>query len=636
MASIVEAAGTTEPRARARRGLPEVLPELTGRRYRAFKLVWLLLFGLALVAPLAGTYLAWKETRDDGFAQVGLRWRSDGRTMSMRPPASEEARRSGVSGGDVVLGVDGRPVPHSITSVGILRDRLAGPEGSKVTITVRSADGTIRNHRLTRTSGHEQEAYAGSPLSGAAVARLHLVLGLVPALVLVPAAALIFARRRRDSVAALLSLSLLTIAASFMAGANFLVGALDAPWLLRLAQGGWIVLAIVLLVFPDGRFRPRWTALLSFAGIAWVLIYMTGAVSARWNQFASLSLLLSGVIAAATRYRKMPHDAKRQQIRWVLFGFTAGALFMMGSFALRVLIDDYATDDQRWGIWGLLLLRACLAGAVLCFALGLLVSILRYRLYDAEAVISRSAGYAVLTALMAATFGGTAKGLEIFFETYFGQEAGVLPGVIGAGFAVALITPLNNRIQAWADRRFQKGLAHLRRDLPECASDLRETAALGELAEELLDRVWNGVRASRAALLVGGDTIAARDVDSAAVAQWRAGNTPDENAESLDCDRDDPIFPVRLSLRVRHGGGTPIGWILLGPRPDGSFYGKDEREALAEIADPVARALQVALLRQEREARQEARVTAIERKLARALKALGGARQLSGKAATSS
>ena len=635
MASIVDGADTTESRRGLRPRLPETLPELTGRRYTTFKLVWFLLFALAVVAPLAGTYLAWKESADDGFAQVGLRWRSDGRTISMRPPASNEARRSGVTQGDVVLAVDGQPVPHSITSVGTVRDRLAGPEGSKVTITLRSADGTVRTHRLTRNSEHQREAFAGSGLSSAAVDRLHLFLGLVPALVLVPAAALIFARRRRDNVAALLSLSLLTVAVSFMAGANFLVGALNAPWLLRLAQAGWIGLAIVLLVFPEGRFRPRWTVLLSFAGIAWALIYTSGAVSARWNQFASLSFLVAGVIAAATRYRRSSLDPKREQIRWVLFGFTGGALLMTVSFALRVVIDDYAASDQRWGIWGLLLLRATLAGAVLCFSLGLLVSILRYRLYDAEAVISRSAGYAVLTVLMAATFGGIAKGLEIFFETYFGQEAGALPGVIGAGFAVALITPLNNRIQAWAERRFQKGLAHLRRDLPACVSDMRETARVHELLEEILERVSAGVRARHAAVIIGDRVEGTRCLERAMVEDWKEQNSPDPDTDALDCDRDDPIFPIRLPLRVRHGSGRPVGWILLGPRPDGSFYGKDEREALAEIADPVARAVQIVLLREEREAKQEARFKSIERKLARALKGFAGT-QPNGKPATSS
>lgn len=622
MASVVEGAGTAGRSRRPRLTLPQALPALIGWRYRAFKLVWLAAFLLAVIAPLAGTYLGWRESAEDGFAQVGLRWRSDGRTLSLAQPSSEEAWRLGVRRGDALVAIDGAPVPQGLTGLGTIRDRLRGPDGTQVTVTVRSADGGISHHRLTRSWAHQQRTYAGTGLSAQSEGILLLGLGLLPALCLVPAAALIFLKRRRDSVAALLSFSLLLIAASFMNGANFLVGALDAPWLLRLAQAGWCGVAIVLLVFPDGRFRPQWTVVLSVLILGWASVHASGLVPARTNQLVSLLFLVAGVAAAAARYRGMPLDTTREQVRWVLFGFAAGALLLAAAFGLRVVGDSLAGADQRWLIWARLLLRACLAGTVVCFGLGLLVSILRYRLYDAEAVISRSAAYAVLTVLFAAAFGGVAKGLEVLFEDYFGQEARAIAGVIGAAFAVALVTPLNNRIQGWAERRFQKGLAHLRRDLPECVADLRETATLNQLVEELLERVGTGVRAKHVALVLGDALAGVRDVDSDSVATWRQNHCIDARAETLDCDRDDPLFPIRLPLGVRHGGGATVGWMLLGPRPDGSFYGRDEREALAEIADPVARALQIVMLREEREAKHEARLAAVERKLGKALKAL--------------
>ena len=48
-----------------------------------------------------------------------------------------------------------------------------------------------------------------------------------------------------------------------------------------------------------------------------------------------------------------------------------------------------------------------------------------------------------------------------------------------------------------------------------------------------------------------------------------------------------------------------MGWLLLGPRPDNSLYGKDEREALCDIADPLARAVRIVLLREERQAQEQ-------------------------------
>jgi acyl-CoA reductase-like NAD-dependent aldehyde dehydrogenase len=56
--------------------------------------------------------------------------------------------------------------------------------------------------------------------------------------------------------------------------------------------------------------------------------------------------------------------------------------------------------------------------------------------------------------------------------------------------------------------------------------------------------------------------------------------------------------------------------LLLGPRPDGSLFGKSECRVIEEIAEPVARAIQVALRRQEREQKFEERLQALEKLVA--------------------
>ncbi|HEY6817351.1 MAG TPA: hypothetical protein VI168_17580, partial [Croceibacterium sp.] len=69
--------------------------------------------------------------------------------------------------------------------------------------------------------------------------------------------------------------------------------------------------------------------------------------------------------------------------------------------------------------------------------------------------------------------------------------------------------------------------------------------------------------------------------------------------------------------------GATAGWLALGPHPDGSLYGKDDRKALAQVASPLARAIEVALERVRREAEREAerraladQVAELQRKLA--------------------
>jgi hypothetical protein len=70
-----------------------------------------------------------------------------------------------------------------------------------------------------------------------------------------------------------------------------------------------------------------------------------------------------------------------------------------------------------------------------------------------------------------------------------------------------------------------------------------------------------------------------------------------------------------MRMPLEADGHGRVGWLLLGPRPDGSFYGKDEREALTEIADPVARAVEIVRAREARVAEQSQVIARIEREL---------------------
>jgi hypothetical protein len=55
-----------------------------------------------------------------------------------------------------------------------------------------------------------------------------------------------------------------------------------------------------------------------------------------------------------------------------------------------------------------------------------------------------------------------------------------------------------------------------------------------------------------------------------------------------------------------------IGWLLVGPRPDGSLLSKDEQRALIDVADPMTRAIRVVARREQREHALERRIEALE------------------------
>src|SRR5207253_11338891 len=141
---------------------------------------------------------------------------------------------------------------------------------------------------------------------------------------------------------------------------------------------------------------------------------------------------------------------------------------------------------------------------------GLLVALLRYRLYDAEFVISKSANIALITLGVAAVFAGTADGLKQIIVNYYGNNDSEGPIIFAAALSTVLVNPIQERVQRWSERRFQKNLFLLRDDLPEVARDMRETASLGEMLDEILARVDRGVRAVRSAMIVNGCVLRAR------------------------------------------------------------------------------------------------------------------------------
>ena len=241
--------------------------------------------------------------------------------------------------------------------------------------------------------------------------------------------------------------------------------------------------------------------------------------------------------------------------------------------------------------------------------LALTISLLRYRLYGADATISRSVAYGLLTIGLIAVFAAAEKVIELAGEQYLGAQFGALASALAAAIAATMIVPLHHRTSHWAERRFRSGLANLREGLPLLVGDMRETATPGTLADELLARIEQGARARHGAVVVQGAVLDSRDIASDTVDQWLArGLLPADSARDLIADRTDQLFPIRVPL---HADGVGlVGWLLLGPRPDGSFYGREERAVLRDIADPVARALAVAFARERRERERHALDTA--------------------------
>jgi len=558
--------------------LPRALPQIAGRWATAVATLWLALLAFALIGTSFGTWAMGASMRqsDLAWAELGLRSSPGEGQQVMVLPRAGAARRAGIAPFSLLLSVNGTAVTQRNA------DDVLAQAGPSPLLLLAGPGEAPRALRLPRDPGNALDRDPGLPVGYSALQDIVLGSAFAINIAFLAVAILLFRRRPRDPVAMLLSAGMLLVVGADVEYLRFA----HVETVHRVAISlGWTLIILGLFAFPDGRFRPRWTAV----GVPLVLLYLADKIfQVTGSNVVYPAVMGLAVAAIAHRYVVLEPGPVRQQVKWSMLGFAAGLFCTIAALALRAIGPRFAADAPA-AMWLQLADIALYTGVFVATALGLLVSLLRYRLYDADAAISRSAGYAVLTLLLAGTFGASSRMIEWVVETNFGGDAGVLPGAIGAGLAVVLITPMHDRIHRWAEHRFQKALLHLRRDLPDCVGDLRETAGLHELLDEVLARVEAGTRAIRSAVTIDGATVAARGPEG--------------------------DFPLSVPLRIGHRQAE-IGMLLVGPRPDGSLPGKDEREALAEIADPVARAVRIVRERERREAQAESRAHDSETRIA--------------------
>jgi hypothetical protein len=364
------------------RNLPKRLPALTGPWLTAFTLLWLALLPLAVLAPVIGAAEQLARNQNPVWLPLGLAVQPEGDAIKIVTVLSREARTSGLKPGQEIIRIDGRPVParNAITTV---RPWLVRPEGAPMTLDVRDHRGSERRVQLTRREAHVREAFNRAGVSQRIGNGLPFVSNLLASLIFIPAAVLLF-RRRRDSVPALLSLCLLIISASSFASSSF--------WLWRdlaevgrwLNAAGWSALVLVLLTFPNGRFEPRWTLVVGFS----TLVYLVGE-GAALLPVAVTSLLLASLVSTAMlallwRYRRLADTDERQQLRWVFLGFATGTVCLIIWTILVLAERKWGLQDPVWYFWLPLIRNPIGALGAAAVAIGLLVALLRYRLYDAE------------------------------------------------------------------------------------------------------------------------------------------------------------------------------------------------------------------------------------------------------------
>jgi hypothetical protein len=105
-----------------------------------------------------------------------------------------------------------------------------------------------------------------------------------------------------------------------------------------------------------------------------------------------------------------------------------------------------------------------------------------------------------------------------------------------------------------------------------------------------------------------------RGVAAEEVEEWLR-TTQGQSLEEDSAESADRLFPVRLPLVPSSDDVAPIGYILVGPRPDGSIASKDEQSALREVSESIARGVRNVIKREARERQVTDRIEANARRI---------------------
>jgi hypothetical protein len=123
-----------------------------------------------------------------------------------------------------------------------------------------------------------------------------------------------------------------------------------------------------------------------------------------------------------------------------------------------------------------------LGAAFVAFAIA--IAILRHNLYDIDRIVSRTVGYAVITAVLAGVFGVAVLSLGLLLGSF---AEGQTIAVAGSTLLVAgLFGPLRRRAQAIVDRRFDRGSFDAAMTLQAMTARLRDDVDLDRVEADVL------------------------------------------------------------------------------------------------------------------------------------------------------
>jgi hypothetical protein len=332
-----------------------------------------------------------------------------------------------------------------------------------------------------------------------------VTLDVVSTLLLIILGALLFWHKSLEPMGLFVSLFLITYG-SFGLDGSHLTGPGMNSWLVVVASVffflQWPALGILFYTFPDGRFVPRWSWLLAFLFVIQFGFYVL-PYPYNFDHWPPLLSTLETVIVYGSmvgtqvyRYSVVASPIQRQQIKWLVFGFTL-ALLLVAFFSLLPLLfpalNDAASLYQLAGPITLIL-------GYLPIALGIGIALLRYRLWDIDTLINKALVYGGLSTLLGTLYVGLIIGLESLAGAITDTANQPIALVISTLVIAVLVRPVRYRLQRVIDRRFYRKKYDAEKTLAAFSATLRNDVDLQYMRAQLVAVVQETMQSAHVSL----------------------------------------------------------------------------------------------------------------------------------------
>jgi hypothetical protein len=285
------------------------------------------------------------------------------------------------------------------------------------------------------------------------------------------------------------------------------VPAIDPNGPVLLLMNFWVVsvaaLCTAVVLFPSGSPPSRWWW--AFLAVVWAsgvleyfkafptspgFAYLPERLDALAGPTNTVFQFCLGVqfLALLARWRRSG-PVEKLQLKWVVYSVT---LVASTALVVEIVLANLVPVIYLPGTFVLSL-------AVVLVPAGMGVAMLRYRLYDIDAVINRTLVYGALTVSLVLLYLGGVAGMQRLLAPLI-DEGNQLAIVASTLAIAALFNPLRRRIQNLIDRRFYRRKYDAQKTLSAFSKKLREETDLDVLGRDLVSVVRNTMQPEHVSL----------------------------------------------------------------------------------------------------------------------------------------